>query len=138
MAKKKSSIEGGCHCGAVRYTLSAKPDASMICHCETCRRVSGAPVLAWLSVDAEKFAITRGHPKDYVSSEGVQRQFCGRCGAQITYGRTDDEEWIDVTTATLDDPDAFPPTHHSWTSHDIAWIKFGDKLPAYKKSRGDG
>jgi hypothetical protein len=110
----------------------------MICHCQTFRRISGAPVVAWLSIETDDFAITRGHAKDYVSSEGVHRQFCGRCGAQLTYAVTDDEEWIDVATATLDDPDAFPPTHHSWTSHDIAWIKFGDKLPSYKKSRSDG
>jgi hypothetical protein len=133
----KKPIEGGCHCGAIRYALAAKPSASMICHCRTCRGVSGAPVLAWISVARDDFAISVGHPKEYVSSDGVLRQFCSRCGTQLTYARTDNADEIDVTTASLDDPNAFPPTHHSWLKHDLDWIEFGDGLPTYKKSRGD-
>jgi hypothetical protein len=133
----KQMIEGGCHCGAIRYALSAPPQQAMICHCKTCRRVSGAPVVAWLTLDPSVFAITKGAPARYSSSADVDRQFCNQCGTQLTYARTDDDSYIDVTTASLDDPDAFPPSHHSWTSHDIAWIKFGDGVPAFQKSRGD-
>lgn len=132
------AIEGGCHCGAVRYTLSARPEASMICHCRTCRRISGAPVVAWISTTTDALTFTKGKPARYASSPGVQRQFCAACGAQLTYAGPGYGDAIDVTTASLDDPDAFPPTHHSWLSHDIAWIKFGDGLPTFQKSRGDG
>jgi hypothetical protein len=138
MATKRSTrVEGGCHCGAIRYTLSAQPSGSMICHCRACRGVSGSPILAWLSVARDGFAFNKGHPKEYVSSGGVLRQFCGRCGAQLTYARIDDEDSIDVTTASLDDPNAFPPTHHSWLKHDLDWIKFGDGLPTHEQSRSD-
>jgi hypothetical protein len=128
-------LEGGCHCGAVRYAIAGEPEGSMICHCRTCRAVSGAPVVAWISVASDAFEIVRGRAKEYVSSEGVRRQFCGRCGAQLTYARTDDDDGVDVTTASLDDADAFPPTHHSWLSHSIAWIRFADDLPAFPESR---
>lgn len=130
-------IEGGCHCGAIRYALSVPPQQSMICHCKTCRRVSGAPIVAWLTVDPATLAITKGEPARYSSSANVDRQFCDKCGTQLTYARSDDDSYIDVTTASLDDPDAFPPSHHSWLSHDIAWITFGDGLPAFQKSRGE-
>lgn len=133
-----AAIEGGCHCGAIRYALSAPPQQSMICHCKTCRRVSGAPVVAWLTLAPAAFAIIKGVPARYSSSANVDRQFCGHCGTQLTYARSDDDSYIDVTTASLHDPDAFPPTHHSWLSHDIAWTKFGDGLVAFQKSRGDG
>lgn len=136
MAKSKT-IEGGCHCGAIRYALSAKPENSMICHCRTCRAVSGGVAVAWVSVPADAFAVTRGHPKQYVSSGNVLRQFCGRCGTQLTYARTDEPEGIDITTVSLDKPDAFPPGHHSWLSHDLKWLKFGDELPTYPKGRYD-
>lgn len=129
--------EGGCHCGAIRYAMAKKPGGSMICHCKTCRGISGAPVLAWVSVEADAFAITKGGPTRYASSEEIRRQFCARCGTQLTYARANTPEEIDVTTASLDDPSAFPPTHHSWLKHDLDWIKFGDGLPTYKKSRTD-
>jgi hypothetical protein len=131
------TIQGGCLCGAVRYALSEKPTSSMICHCRTCRGITGAPVVAWISVDSRAFEIVKGKAKPYVSSENVLRQFCGRCGTQITYARTDEAASTDVTTASLDDPNAFPPTHHSWLKHDLDWIKFGDGLPTYNKSRTD-
>ena len=43
------TIQGCCHCGAIRYALSADPESSMICHCQTCRRVSGGVAMAWVS-----------------------------------------------------------------------------------------
>lgn len=132
-----NAITGGCHCGAIRYALSAAPTGSMICHCATCRRISGALVVAWISVESDAFAITKGEPARYASSRGISRQFCGACGAQITYACDDDSSYIDVATSTLDDPNAFPPTHHSWLSHDLDWVKFGDRLPKFQKSRGD-
>lgn len=132
-----NEIQGGCHCGAVRYALSAAPQQSMVCHCQTCRRVSGAPVVAWLTVAPQALTIVTGEPARYASSPNVERQFCSQCGTQLTYARTDEPGYIDVATATLDDPDAFPPTHHSWLSHDVAWIKFGDGLLAFQESRDD-
>ncbi len=125
--------EGGCHCGAVRYALSAAPTGSMICHCQTCRRITGAPVVAWLSVDPDALTFTKGKPQRYVSAPGRTRLLCGVCGTQLTWSRDDDASFIDVATASLDDPSAFPPTHHSWTSHDVAWVKFGDALPTFAK-----
>ena len=40
---------------------------------------------------------------------------------------------IDVTTVTLDDPDAFPPEGHVWTSHKLSWMKLADGLPSFEE-----
>lgn len=130
------AIQGGCHCGAIRYAIDAVQQ-SMICHCRTCQRVSGAPVVAWVTVAPADFRVIKGELKRYESSPGIERGFCGHCGAQLTYARTNDDSFIDITTASLDEPDAFPPSHHSWLSHNIAWVKFGDGLLAFPKSRTD-
>jgi hypothetical protein len=45
---------------------------------------------------------------------------------------------IDVTTATLDDPEAFPPTHHSWIEEGVRWIRFGDGLSQHLRTSADG
>lgn len=132
-----AKLEGGCHCGAIRYVLSDAPTGRMVCHCQTCRRITGAPVVAWLSLDPATLRFTKGQPQIYVSSPDRTRQLCGTCGTQLTWSRDDDASFIDLTTASLDDPNAFPPTHHSWTSHDITWVKFGDGLPNFPKGRYD-
>ena len=38
-------IQGGCMCGAVRYSATTNPANSMVCHCQSCRRAAAAPVV---------------------------------------------------------------------------------------------
>jgi len=128
-------IRGGCFCGAIRYEIGGKPLGSMVCHCESCRRIAGAPVIAWLTVSKDHFRIANGHLAEFASSPGVRRTHCAKCAAPITYENTKSPTEIDITTSTLDNPSEFPPTHHSWLSDDISWVRFGDGLPTYSKSK---
>lgn len=129
------NIEGGCFCGAVRYRASSKPTNTMVCHCQSCRRVAAAPVVAWLTFPKAGFRFVHGQPAAFHSSEPVLRTFCAACGTPLTYEHQDSPTSIDVTTCSLDDPAAFAPTHHSWLDHDLPWVKFGDGLPTFAESR---
>jgi hypothetical protein len=131
------SLCGGCLCGAIKYEIVGPPTGSMVCHCRTCRRVTAAPVVAWLSVARAHFRLLQGKPVNYRSSEAVERFFCGACGTQIFYTHRDEPHEVEVTTCSLDDANAFPPTHHSWLEHNLRWVKFGDGLPEFPKSRYD-
>lgn len=126
--------EGGCLCGAVRYRISGEPMGSMVCHCRTCRKASGAPVVAWLSIAKTDFSLT-GQTTAFTSSPKVTRTFCAHCGTGLTYEHANEPGEVDFTTCSLDNPDAFPPTHHSWLEHDLRWVKFGDGLPSFPQSR---
>jgi hypothetical protein len=128
-------VEGGCFCGAVRYRAAGKPTNSMVCHCGTCRRVAASPVVAWLTFPKLQFDLTQGRLSEFRSTEPVRRTFCGSCGTPLTYERASSPAFVDVTTCSLDNPEAYPPTHHSWLSHDIAWVRFGDGLPTFQQSR---
>jgi len=127
--------DGGCACGAIRYRVDGPVANSMICHCRTCRRVAGSPVVAWVTFPKSRFAIVKGAPAEFRSSGPVRRRFCSACGTPLTYEHADSGEFIDITTCSLDAPEAFPPTHHSWLSHDIAWLHFADGLPTFPQSR---
>ena len=129
--------EGGCLCGAVRYRVRGSPTNSMICHCRSCRRAAGAPVVAWVTFARSRFETVRGDFAGFRSSDPVRRTFCAACGTPLTYEHRDQPDFVDVTTCTLDDPDRFPPTHHSWLSHDVAWVQFGDGLPTFQEWRQD-
>lgn len=130
-----SLIEGGCLCGAVRYHVTGAPTNSMVCHCRTCRKAAASPVVAWVTFPAETFRFTRGRPSEFHSSAAVTRSFCASCGSPLTYRHSDTPATIDLTTCSLDDPARFPPTHHSWASHDLAWVRFGDGLPVFPQWR---
>jgi hypothetical protein len=65
----------------------------------------------------------------------VVRSFCAACGTPLTYQHDDFAGEIDVTVASLDEPEAFPPADHTWTSEAIPWLELGDALPRHPRSR---
>jgi hypothetical protein len=131
-------LQGGCMCGAVRYEADGEPFHATLCHCVDCRRASGAPALAWFSVRHDALRWTRGTPARHASSPGVQRQFCGRCGTQLTWHSDQAPHEIDVTTCSLDDPDTVPPADHTFHTQRVRWLHLADGLPRYPTFRANG
>ena len=76
--------EGRCLCGDVRLRVSGKPKWVLWCHCESCRRHSGAPASVFVSFADDAITITQGAIAKYESSPGVERGFCRRCGSTLT------------------------------------------------------
>ena len=129
--------EGGCLCGAIRYRVSGAPVTSGICHCRTCRMISSAPMLPFVTFRFDQFELMRGQPVDFHSSPPVTRSFCGRCGTPLTYCDNGHADEIDVMTCSLDNPEAFPPSHHIWVSHKLSWVRLTDGLAVHDTVRGD-
>jgi hypothetical protein len=124
-------LEGGCLCGAVRYRLTAAPVAALYCHCRMCQRAHGAPAIAWLAVPFAAFELTEGSPTAYRSSDHAFRHFCGSCGTPLLCHEADSPKYMDVSIASLDTPEAVPPTSHIWTVSRVAWFDTADHLPRY-------
>jgi hypothetical protein len=70
-------LTGRCACGAIRYRLAAEPSDGDYCHCTTCRRTAGAPVMAFATVPREGFVVPTGFIANWPSSDFGQRGFCG-------------------------------------------------------------
>jgi hypothetical protein len=124
---------GGCLCGAIRYRVTGPPQATSLCHCESCRRATGGPSLAWVIFAEEDVEITQGTLAVYASSPGVERGFCARCGTSLSYARANRPGLFDVTTASLDDPEAFPPAKEIWTEERLSWEAANPALPQFAR-----
>ena len=112
-------LEGGCLCGAIRNRIDAIILGASICHCRTCRRAAGAQSVAWLTVPAAGFVLVAGKLGSFASSPGVERGHCRDCGTSLTY--RSEPETLDVTIASLDDPEAVSPTKEIWLEHRLPW-----------------
>jgi hypothetical protein len=134
---EQGTNEGGCSCGAIRYRIAAGPVLSATCECRSCRRASAAAIVPWIHIDTARMTIVQGEPVTYVSSPGVTRTFCGRCGTPLTYHKASYGQAIDVTTCSLDDPNAFPPMVHLWTSHRLAWVQLAAGIPCLPEGPPD-
>jgi hypothetical protein len=134
MRMTSMTIEGGCACGATRYSATSKPSGSLICHCLSCRRSAASPVVAWVTFSKDTFRFGGQQPSNFCSSPAVRRTFCSSCGTPLTYENAARALEIDVTTCSLDVPEAFPPTYHAWMEDDLSWVRFGDHLERHKQS----
>ena len=122
---------GGCLCGGVRYQVSGPVSNLCFCHCASCRRASGAPMVPWGTFVRENFRLTRGSLSEYRSSAAVTRGFCPACGTSLTYRNDARAHDIDVTLATLDDPTLLAPQVHVWVGDKLPWVSINDGLPQF-------
>jgi len=129
------TLDGGCLCGLVRYRLSGQPSKVACCHCQSCRRASGAPYVPWVTFPKKDVEYAATPPAQYRSSPKATRGHCVRCGTSLTYADDKHPDHVDVNTATLDDPDALPPAAHIWVSHKLSWVVLDDGLPQYPEWR---
>lgn len=124
-------ITGGCLCGDVRYEADEKALGSMLCQCRICQRFSGAPIIGGTTFKTSAVRFSKGEPKYFRSSSIAERGFCPNCGTAMVYRGTIGvwTEWIMLFTATLDEPEKFPPTYHLGVESAMPWLDIHDDLP---------
>ena len=94
------TYEGGCLCGAVRFTATlAEPEAGT-CHCGMCRRWGTGPLM---TVHATDVAFEGAeHITRFRSSDWAERGFCNRCGSNLFYHMIGTDAY-DLSAGALDD-----------------------------------
>ena len=93
--------EGGCHCGRVRFRVSADLDRVTECNCSICTKKG----FLHLIVPPEQFELVSG--KDalatYRFNTGTAKHtFCSHCGVHPFYVPRSDPDKIDVNVRCLD------------------------------------
>jgi hypothetical protein len=119
-------MEGGCLCGAIRYTISAPITGLRACHCLNCQKQTGTGGSVNAVVPSDKFRITKGETKKYddsatQSGRTLSRHFCGKCGSPIYSHRNPNPGFVVVRAGSLDDPGNAKIVAHIWTSTARAW-----------------
>lgn len=133
-ADARGEAQGGCRCGAVVVRATGSPNIVFYCHCRDCRRSSGAPVSLFAGYRAEQVELPGGQPKEYESSPGVYRSFCGACGTPISFEDEGLPEETYLPVGIFDDPEAFEPEKHDWMSRRLRWFDVADGLPRHEES----
>lgn len=104
--------EGGCHCGRVRFRVTADLGTVTICNCSICTKKG----ILHLIVPPEDFELLQGRDElaTYTFNTGVARHtFCKHCGIHPFYVPRSDPDKIDVNARCLDGVDvaALRPQH---------------------------
>lgn len=86
-------FECQCLCGQVKVSLPELPKQVSVCHCNTCRKWGGSPLLA-LHTDCVITFEGRTNIQKYASSEWAERGFCKHCGTHLYYHLLLNDQYI--------------------------------------------
>jgi hypothetical protein len=119
---------GGCRCGAVRFEANADPHHVSYCHCNDCRRATGAPVTAFVGFMTDEVSLAGDGLRTFENGD-VTRSFCGRCGSPIAYRDSRIGDRIYFYLGVMDDPAAYRPTVHAHVRSQLPFLHISDDLP---------
>ncbi len=129
-------ITGGCLCGQVRYSTSAEPIFTGVCHCTSCQKESGAAFNVAIAVPAPALSI-QGTTKTFVkkgdSGKEVISKFCPNCGSTIL---SEPELMAGVSilrAGTLDDTSSLKPTMEIYCDSAQPWVQLGGDMKKFPK-----
>ncbi|WP_449289915.1 GFA family protein [Nocardia aobensis] len=116
-------MDGGCLCGNIRFSVTGDPDFPHLCSREHCQRLSGAPVMAWVSFPEKGFTWTGpgGEPTWFETFPQICRGFCPKCGSSIA-SKGDEPGLVGVTITALDDHSGLIPVKQSFAHNAVPWL----------------
>ena len=134
------TTEGGCLCGAVRFTIEAEPQGARYCWCRDCQRIASG--MATVNVLFDEAAVQYSGDMTTIERTGdsgntVERGFCSACGSQM-YSRTSTgpAQPMRVRAGTLDDTEICPPSLIIWGRSAPTWAPFPPGMTVLEKGPG--
>lgn len=105
-------IQGGCLCGATRYSFGGGPKFAIQCYCRDCQHVSGGGHLHQFAVVRDRFETSGAlkiHNRTSDSGNALEVAFCGECGSPIFKSTALAPDIVLVMAGSLDEPASFEP-----------------------------
>lgn len=131
------SIEGGCLCGAVRYSIAVDaPSSCYACHCTDCQTQSGSalglqmPVFEHLlSLEGELVTGTRTMP----SGAAGTIHACAQCLIRIYASNSARPGIVILRAGTLDESKTLSPNAHLWVKSKQPWMVIPEDSVIYEE-----
>ena len=134
-----SALTASCYCGAIKLRVldpATPPTGASICHCATCRRLTGAPMLANLLLASDRLELT---PPDAAltslkTSKHVTRHRCAGCSSPVYATLGKGKVVVPLSLFSSPHPASWAPQHHLY--YDRRVLDVGDDLPKFKLNYG--
>ena len=132
-------IDGGCHCGHIRFEAEVNPDTAGICHCTDCQALSGSAYRPNVRTVKGGFKLLAGQPKIYIKTaeSGTKRAhaFCPECGTSIYSTSVTNPEIYGLRLGTITQKAQLAPKFMAWFRSAQPWAMNLDALPRFEKNR---
>ena len=126
MAGTTDQFEGGCLCGAVHFIATGRPKGVYWCHCQSCRKHSGAPASVFVAFERTAYTVTQGEITKFDSTPGrTRRGFCARCGSTLTCESAGLPTETHFYVGAFDRAAELQPTRHVFAEEHLPWVPIG-------------
>lgn len=125
---------GRCLCGSVTYEIDGEPTVVAHCHCDDCKRLTGAGHSTGAMFPADVVRVFGPVTEFALVSAGngvVTRTFCPTCGSPLFGRNTGMPGFLTVTVGTLDDPDGVTPQVVVFARSRCRWDPSDPTLPTF-------
>tara|TARA_R110000868_G_scaffold104557_9_gene287980 strand:- start:3328 stop:3750 length:423 start_codon:yes stop_codon:yes gene_type:complete len=130
---------GGCLCGAIRYEITGEPVRVANCHCDECRRATGASFATVAFFSEEDVQVVRGTPKQFGhaadSGNTMTKEFCGDCGSQLLGAGSGSPGVRSVRVGSLDDAGFVVPQMDLYTGKALPFTRLSDATEHFVAGR---
>ena len=134
-------FKGGCLCGAITYEVAAEPINMWNCHCDDCRKTTGASFATNIFINAEDLSIHKGTPSTYQntsdSGNTMTREFCSNCGSHLFVGNSARPAIKAVRVGSIDDASFVQPWANLYSSKALPFVDHVDDLENFEKMPPD-
>ena len=133
-------VDGGCHCGFIRYEADIDPNAVGICHFTDCQTLSGSAYRTVVSVKKDDFRMLGGQPKIYIKTaeSGNKRAqaFCPECGTPLYATTPTDPQVFGLRVGTVRQRAELKPKRQIWSRSALDWVMNLESIPKIPKQLG--
>ena len=123
-------ITGSCLCGDSAWEAAGPLELMHHCHCSMCRKSHGTAFSTAVAASSRGFRWRRvERVQRYVSSPGIRRAFCSRCGSSVPgdpFG-----EKVFMPAGCLDDDPGVRAMAHIFVASKAPWHEITDSLPRF-------
>ena len=134
-----AGFTGGCLCGAIRYEVRGDPVRVANCHCDDCRRATGASFATNVFVKEDDLVILKGTPRRFQhkadSGNIMTKEFCPDCGSQLFGSGSGSPGIKHVKVGTIDDASGIKPAIDVFVSKKLPFTRLPDDTEHFEKGR---
>jgi hypothetical protein len=114
--------------------FAGRPETVTYCHCNDCRRWTGAPVAAFAAFSPSDMTASPPLGSGTSHAPGVQRWNCQQCGSPLAARFDYLPAQVYVPLGVIDQADELPPQVHCHVDSAYPWLHITDDLDRFGAS----
>ncbi len=130
-----TAITGGCFCKTIQYRIYAPIAMAVNCHCNACKKASGAAFSSLAIIREKRFEIVSGLDDltKFQLGDSLTKHFCRYCGTPVfnLNGRYPGRCMVSI--GSLDNPSIVSPSANIHCENTLNWVRLDSETKNFEK-----